>query len=116
MLHYEARKMYPHIPYCKNKEIFEGKIRILKKNPKNLSWDYALIQSSLFERSYDIHYDAILFKSKTSNLYFGGIFPADMSWELIPAVGGRQDGKEDSVLVKSGYAREAVVTCWPSRG
>lgn len=54
----------------------------------------------------------ILFKPNTSNLYFLDIFPADMSGELLPAVGGRQDGKEDSVLMKSGYAREVVVTCW----
>lgn len=54
----------------------------------------------------------ILFKPNTSNLYFLDIFPADMSGELLPAVGGRQDGKEDSVLMKSGYAREVVVTRW----
>lgn len=52
------------------------------------------------------------FKPNTSNLYFLDIFPADMSGELLPAVGGRQDGKEDSVLMKSGYAREVVVTRW----
>lgn len=40
------------------------------------------------------------------------ISPADMSGELLPAAGGRQDGKEDSVLVKSGDVREAVVTRW----
>lgn len=44
------------------------------------------------------------------------VFPAGMSGEPLPAVGGRQDGKKDSVLVKSDYAREVVVTCWPEKG
>lgn len=39
------------------------------------------------------------------------IFLADISGEPLAAVGGRQDGKKDSVLVKSGYTRKVVVTC-----
>lgn len=70
-----------------------------------------MTQASLFESSCAIiQCEAVLlFKSKTSNLYFLDIFPADVSGELLPAAGGRQDGKEDSV--KSADVREAVVTC-----
>lgn len=88
----------------------EGKIKILKKIFPGFSlYTNVSIRKKL---KYYTVWCYILLKSKTTNWYFLVIFHADRSGEPLPTVGGRQDGKKGSVLVKSVYAREVVVTCW----